>query len=122
LPDRTALRVTAVDASPIVALCAGKDCRKRDEFSKVRAALEPRCALVEVECVGICSGPVVVARPDTQDPLVFSKLRSKQHRKDLVRMIDGRGTVSTALAKRAVGKGKRTTALKRVRRALERAA
>lgn len=108
--------------SPVVAICAGKDCRKRCEYARLRADLEPRCDIVEVACVGICSGPVVVANADSTDPLVLARLRSKKHRRDLLRLVDGGGRVSKELAKRTVGKNKRRATLKRVRRALDKRA
>lgn len=122
MPDRPRPRVTAVAEPPVVAICAGKDCRTRCEYPRVRADLEPRCQVVDVACVGICSGPVVVANATSDDPLVLAKLRSKKHRRDLLRLVDGSGSVSKDLAKRAVGKGKRKSTLKRVRKALDKRA
>lgn len=114
--------VTAMAEPPVVAVCAGKDCRKRCEYTRIRADLEPRCDLIELTCVGICSGPVVVANADSAAPLVLAKLRSKKHRRDLLRLVDGGGRVSKELAKRRVGKSKRKATLKRVRRALDKRA
>ncbi len=101
----------------MIALCAGKDCRKRGEFAKVRHAVDERCVVIELKCVGICSGPVVVAHPTSETPLVLSKLRSKQDRKLLVRLVDGDRTATKQLSRLAVSKNKRTAILRRVRRA-----
>ncbi len=103
---------------PLVALCAGKDCRKRAEFPKMRAALAAQCDVVELSCVGICKGPVVVARPAGAAPIVLSKLRSKRHRRELLRMlVDGRQP-GPELADRTVRGSKRTTTVRRMRRTL----
>lgn len=103
---------------PVVALCAGKDCKKRCEFAKMYDALDARCDVVELKCVGICSGPVVVAHAASDAPIVFSKVRTKQQRKQLLRIVVDGGSPSNELAKRVVTNGKRTATLRRVRRAL----
>jgi hypothetical protein len=102
----------------VVALCAGKDCRKRGEYAKIRNALEDRCTVVDVTCVGVCSGPVVVANPMSQAPLVLSKLRSKKVRKQLVRVVESGRAAPAELARREVSKSKRKQVLRRVRRDL----
>lgn len=73
--------LSAVPERPTVALCAGKDCRKRCEFAKIRDALDAQCDVVELRCVGLCNGPVVVIDPACDKPVVYSKLRSKRQRK-----------------------------------------
>ena len=118
---RSGLRVESDDVRATVAMCAGKDCRARCEYSKMRRALERHCDVVELACVGICKGPVVVAHPHSEAPLVFSKLRSKQQRKQVVRVALHGGTPSRELAARAVRGSKRKATIRRVRRALDRA-
>jgi hypothetical protein len=103
---------------PIVAMCAGKDCRKRDEFAKVHHELSERCDIVDLRCVGICSGPVVVVRPTSDQPLVFSKLRKKQQRRELVAVAVSNGKPSAVLRSRSVSGSKRQATLKQVRRRL----
>jgi hypothetical protein len=107
---------------PLVAMCAGKDCRTRCEYGKVRAELDRHCELIDLKCVDICAGPVVVVRPTSDSPVVLSKLRSKQHRKHLLGMLSSDGAISKDLRGLAVGKKKREATLRRVRRALERRA
>jgi hypothetical protein len=115
LPDRTRPSATGHAERPVVALCAGKDCRKRREYAKIRDVLGDRCTVVDVECLGICSGPVVVARPTSEAPLVLSKLRSKKLRKQLLRVVeDGRPT-PPELARHGVSAGERRKAIRRVR-------
>ncbi len=107
---------------PLVAMCSGKDCRTRGEYGKVRAELDRHCELLDLKCIDICSGPVVVVAPTSDTPVVLSKLRSKQHRKHLLAMLSSDGTMSKDLRALTVGKKKREATLRRVRRALERRA
>ena len=60
----------------------------------MRAAIDDRCAVIELTCVGICAGPVVVAHPMSDAPVVLSKIRTKQERKQFVRLVDGTGEVT----------------------------
>lgn len=99
-----------------MALCAGKDCRKRCEFAKVRTTLRRAHDVVELSCVGICDGPVVVVRPDQNKPVVLSKLRTKRDREQLMTLIASGKTPSGALKSRVVSKSKRASTIKKVRR------
>lgn len=99
-------------------MCAGKDCRKLCEFSKIRSALEKRCDVAELKCVGICSGTVVVTNVDSAEPRVFAKLKTKQHRKELLRLVVDDEKPSAQLAKREVAKGKKKVAVRKARRAV----
>lgn len=107
--------MTQVADCPSAALCTGKDCRKRPEYSKVREALAEHCTILELKCVGICSGPVVVAHPMSDTPLVVAKLRSKKQRRQLLRVIEEGGAPPPELAQRIVGKAKRKATLRAVR-------
>ena len=53
MPEPERPTVTAGAAPPVVAICAGKDCRKRSEYSRVRAELERRRDVNDVESVGL---------------------------------------------------------------------
>lgn len=101
---------------PVVALCAGKDCAKRCEFAKIRATLRAEHDVVELACVGICSGPVVVVRPEADKPVVLSKLRTKRDRERLVALIASGKAPRGAMKDRVVSKSKRTSTIKKVRR------
>ncbi len=103
---------------PLVAMCEGKDCRKRCGFDKLHDELVKRCDVVDLGCVGICSGPVVVVRPTADEPLVFSKLRKKQHRRDLVAVAVSNSKPSRELRSHSVSGSKRKATLKKVRRQL----
>ncbi len=112
------LQLTADEPRPTVALCAGKDCRKRCEFAKMRDALTKQCEVAELKCVGICSGTVVVTNVDSAQPRVFAKLKTKQHRNELLRLVVDDKKPSAELAKREVTNGKKKTAVRKVRRAV----
>lgn len=107
------VKLSAVAERPVVAMCAGKDCRKRCEFAKVRGALEAHCDVLEMECVGLCNGPVVVVDPDGPKPAVYSKLRSKQHRKLIVAVAEGNPRARRELSGRRVTKQKVATKVSR---------
>jgi hypothetical protein len=99
-------------------LCAGKDCRTRCEYRKVRTALDDHCTVIDIKCVGLCAGPVVVAHPTSDRPLVLAKLRTKRDRKQLVRLVVGDDSGGGALTGRLVTGGKQKKILRRVERAL----
>lgn len=113
MAERRQLSITAVVERPTVALCAGKDCRKRCEFPKLRKNLEQHCDVIDLKCIGLCNGPVVVTDPDTQSPAIYSKLRSKQHRSLVVDLLTGDEGAHTQLAPRKVNKKKTITAARR---------
>jgi hypothetical protein len=70
---------------PCAFVCEGKDCRRDTAFSSLCEALESAQIRVEtVKCLGVCSGPVLVA-PVRGKPRVFHKIRGHQRR---VRIID----------------------------------
>jgi hypothetical protein len=94
--------LSAVAERPIVAVCAGKDCRKRGEFAKLRDALDEQCDVTELKCVGLCNGPVVVLDPQGAKPAVYSKLRSKRHRKLLLAVATGDARARRDLSNRRV--------------------
>ena len=103
---------------PVVALCSGKDCRTRCEYRKVRAALDEHCTVIDLKCVGLCDGPVVVAHPTSDTPLVLSKLRTKRDRKQLVRLVAGDAELTGTLRGRVVSGGKQKKILRRVARTI----
>lgn len=116
--DRRQLSATAVVDRPVVAMCVGKDCRQRDEFAKIRDQLGVVCDVVELRCMGICSGPVVVTGAGSDTPQVYSKLRSKSQRRHVLEaVVEGRKP-SKALRKRAVTGAKRRTTLRKLDRVL----
>lgn len=98
--------LSAVAERPVVAMCAGKDCAKRCEFGKMRDALERDCDVVDLTCLGLCNGPVVVLHAGRKQRVVLSKLRSKQQRKFVVAAAAGDSQAQRRLSKRRVTKKK----------------
>ena len=111
--QRVLLTVAPPVDRPIVGLCAGKDCRKHCETIKVRKALDRDCVVVDLKCVGVCSGPVVVVDPASSKPAVYSKLRTKKQRSLLIDLISGDGRARKELADRRVTKKKVVAAVVR---------
>jgi hypothetical protein len=100
-----------MDDRPCVAVCSGKDCRKRGEYRDLRRAL---AAVAEVEatpCLDLCDSPVVVVAPRTDRARVFVKVRDADQRAALVRLVAGGGNPAKVLRKREVGGGDRRKAL-----------
>ena len=67
-------------------MCAGKDCRKRCEYVKVRAELEPTCDVLDCGRGRVPPGPVVVVGPTSETPVVLGS----SGRSDTARTYSGR--------------------------------
>ena len=93
-------------ARPVVALCAGKDCARRCESAKMRATLEVECVIIDIACVGLCNGPVVVIDADAGRPAVYTKLRSKRQRRLVLAAARGKRRARRDLTASSVGKAK----------------
>ncbi|MEL6894140.1 MAG: hypothetical protein AAFP84_21295 [Actinomycetota bacterium] len=100
-------------------MCAGKDCRKLCEFAKMHDLLAARGDVLELKCVGICKGPVVVVNPTSKDAAVFAKVRSKKQRRSILQAAEGSPETPDALSSLRVSGKHRRSALKRVSRALD---
>ena len=100
------VKLSAVAERPVVAMCAGKDCRKRCDFAKVREDLQVSCDVVDLACLGLCNGPVVVLDAELKNRMVLSKLRSKRQRKLVVAAATGDARARRDLSKRRVTKKK----------------
>jgi len=98
---------------PAVGLCAGKACCKRGASVEVRDVLERECDVIDLRCVGLCSGPVVVIDPASSKPAVYSKLRTKKHRALLIELVAGDARARKQLADRRVSKKKVVAAVTR---------
>ena len=105
--------LSLVAERPVVALCAGKDCRKRCEFVEMREALGADCDVVELACVGLCNGPVAVLDLGSSKPVVYSKLRSKRQRRLVVAAATGSTRARKDLSGRRVTKKKVVTRVSR---------
>lgn len=97
----------------MVALCSGKDCRKRCEYAPLRRDLETVATVKPVKCLDICDSPVVVISPRDKDAVVFDKVRTESQRHDLVKAISG-SKMSKALAKHLVTGKRRTKVLNKL--------
>ncbi|HWL45725.1 MAG TPA: hypothetical protein VNQ73_22475 [Ilumatobacter sp.] len=92
---------------PCVALCSGKDCRKRAEYRDLRTAVAEVASVEPVRCLDLCDSPVAVVRPGTPDAVVFDKLRtSKQHR-DLAAFVAGAAPSARLAERQVTGKSRR---------------
>lgn len=102
-----------------VALCVGKDCRRRAEFDDLHALLTG-VPHIETRCLDVCKGPVVVVCPETDDEIVLAMIRSRKERRDLRRSIVSGRPLSERLERRRVTGSKRRTALRRLQRSVRR--
>ena len=102
-----------------VALCVGKDCRRRVEFDDLHSLLTG-VPHIETKCLDVCKGPVVVVCPHSDDEIVLAMIRSRKERRDLRRTIVGGRALSDRLERRTVHGSKRRTALRRLHRSLRR--
>ena len=98
---------------PVVAVCIGKDCRQSDAHADVLSSLEEVGDVETVKCLGICSGPVVVVRPDDA-AVVLSKVRSRKQRRQLVEAVADEAPLKRTLAEQEVTGAKRVKALRRL--------
>ena len=81
-----------------VALCIGKDCRRRAEFDDLHSLLTGH----------------------SDDEIVLAMIRSRKERRDLRRSIVSGRALSERLERRTVTGSKRRTALRRLHRSLRR--
>ncbi len=99
-----------MSSRPTVALCSGKDCRKRCEYAPLRHDLKTVAHVKPVKCLDICDSPVVVLSPRGKDAVILDKIRTESQRHDLLKAIGG-SHLSKALAKHVVTGGRRTKVL-----------
>ena len=90
-----------MSSRPIVALCSGKDCRKRCEYAPLRRELREVATVLPVKCLDLCDSPVVVMSPRDKDAVVLDKIRTEAQRNDLIEALRG-SKLSKALAKQLV--------------------
>ncbi len=105
--------VAMSSSRPVVAVCAGKSCRRRSETTDLVRALDRSIATVKLPCIGVCDGPVVALRSSSGNEVVVSKVRSPKARQDLLSAVAGK-SVSDRLRRRSVGPKARKKALKRI--------
>ncbi|MEL6431425.1 MAG: hypothetical protein AAFU73_23235 [Planctomycetota bacterium] len=106
-------------ARPEVGLCVGKDCRKHGDFGPLRAELRASCDVLDLPCLDLCKGPVVVVDPRSDKACPYARLRKPKLQRDAAERAAG-GAESDRLKKARVRGRKREKMLKRLRRALKR--
>ena len=104
----------------IVGLCTGKHCRKREEFAALREAVIGWTSVIELPCLDICKGPVVLIEPSSEHAVVLARVRSGKELRDLGLVVAGRQPLSERLQRRRVVGAKRRSALRRASKALRR--
>ncbi len=102
---------------PRIGLCTGKDCRKADGFRTVEREL--RCAgdVVELPCLDVCDGPVVVLDAAGDSPVVIERVRNRALAVELVAHVTDGADLSGRLRKRVLSGPKRAKARRRISRA-----
>lgn len=102
---------------PRIGLCTGKDCRQADGFRTVERELRRAGDVVELPCLDVCDGPVVVLEVDSDTPVVIERVRNRAMVLELNdHVTDGTG-LSGRLRKRILSGSKRAKARRRIFRA-----
>ena len=103
--------------APEIGLCTGKDCRRSDGFRTVQRELDRVCTVVELPCIDVCDGAVVVLSP-RDGPVVIERVRNRAMALEIIDHLASDAPLTARLRKRRLGGAKRTKALRRVRRAV----
>jgi len=76
---------------PWVAICYGKDCRKRrKDIDKLRLELADHADIRRAQCLKICKkAPIIVVKRD-HDEICLDRIRGKEIRKELIAYIQGK--------------------------------
>ena len=105
-------------AAPEIGLCTGKDCRRADGFRTVQRELGRACTVVELPCLDVCDGPVVVVDPRSSESVVLEHVGNRALALEIVdHVVDG-DPLSGRLRKRRLSGTKRAKARRRVERSL----
>ncbi len=80
----------------------------------MQKALDRECDVLELKCIGLCNGPVVVVvHPGPNSPVVYSKLRTKRQRSLIVGLATGDVGARKQLSGRKVDKKKAVASVER---------
>ncbi len=105
-------------ATPEIGLCTGKDCRHANGFRSVQRELARACTVLELPCLSVCDGVVVVIEPRSSEPVVLERVGNRALALEVIdHVIDG-DALSGRLRKRRLSGSKRAKARRRVERAL----
>jgi len=102
---------------PEVGLCTGKDCRRADGFRTVQRELSSACTVIELPCLDVCDGALVVVSP-RDEPVVIERVRNRAMALEIVDHVVNDAPLPGRLRKRRLGGSKRSKALRRLDRAL----
>jgi hypothetical protein len=107
-----------VSTRPEVGLCGGKDCRRSDGYRTVRRELRDACAVIELPCLDVCDGPVVVVDVRSSDAVVLERVGGRGLALQVVAyLVDGVPLPGRLRSRRVKGSAG-ATARRRLRRAL----
>jgi hypothetical protein len=104
--------------APEVGLCTGKDCRRSNGFRTVQRELSGACTLLELPCLDVCHGVVVVIEPRSPEPVVLERVGTRAVASEIVHHVVDGTPFPGRLRKRRVTGSKRAKALRRLDRAL----
>ena len=102
---------------PRIGLCTGKDCRKADGFRTVERELRRAGDVVELPCLDVCDGPVVVLEVRSDAPVVIERVRNRAMALELIDHVAEDAELSGRLRKRVLSGSKRAKARRRIARA-----
>jgi hydrogenase maturation factor len=103
---------------PEVGLCTGKDCRHADGYRTVQRELRSECTVLELPCLDVCRGVVVVVAPRSREPEVLERLNGRGLARELVDHVVNGVELTSRLRKRRLTGSARAKARRRVTRAL----
>lgn len=103
---------------PEVGVCTGKDCRRSDGYRTVRRELGRDCTVIELPCLDVCDGPVVVVDIRSKDAVVIERVGSRGLALQVVAHVLERVPLTGRLRARRVGGSDRASARRRLARAL----
>jgi hypothetical protein len=102
---------------PEVGLCTGKDCRRADGFRTVQRELASACTVIELPCLDVCDGALVVLSP-RDEPVVVERVRNRAMALEIIAHVVDDAPLPGRLRKRRLSGSKRSKALRRLDRAL----
>ena len=109
---------TSGNGGPEIGLCTGKDCRRSDGFRTVQRELRNACTVLELPCLDVCDGVVVVVEPRSAQPQVIHHVNGRGLARDLVDHVANGAELAGRLRKRRVTGAERAKARRRIARAL----
>lgn len=101
-----------------IGFCTGKDCRRADGYRTVERELRRHATLVELPCLDVCRGPVVVLEPRSPEPVVLERVSKRALALEVVDHLLHGAPLSGRLRKRRQRGSSRSKARRRIARAL----